>query len=548
MPDSDQPLPQVPESRAVAKKRTRLSLVWFIPIVAALVGVWVAVTRILGEGPKITIVFRSAEGLEAGKTKIHYNGVDVGTLMTIRLSDDHQRVITTAQMAPKTEGFLVKDTRFWVVSPRISGATVSGLGTLISGAYIGMEIGQSKENKRDFVALETPPVVTGDIPGRFFVLKTSNLGSLDTGTPIYFRRLKVGEVASYELDKDGQAFTVRVFVNAPYDQYVNLNTRFWHASGIDVSLTASGLSVQTQSVLSILVGGIAFETAATGPVLPAAEADTVFTLFSNRVEAFKLPSRNPQTYVLVFTGSVRGLTPGAPVEFRGIPIGEVVEVSAQVDAKTFEFSAPVTILLDAQRLGVKVRDLEPGADFASIRKQLIDSLVSHGVRAQLRTGNLLSGALFVAFDFFPDAPPATVDWSQNPVPLPTIPGEIEAIEAKVANIINKLNQVPIKGIGDDLQKAIAELDSLLKKLDQVPFKGIGDDLQKTIAELDRTLVSARSTLDNADKLIEPNSVLGEELGNTLQEVSRAARGLRVLADYLERHPEALIRGKIGEAK
>jgi paraquat-inducible protein B len=186
-------------------------------MLAAAAGVWVAVTRILAEGPTITIVFRSAEGLEAGKTKIHYNGVDVGTLATIRLSDDHQRAITTVQMAPKTESFLLADTKFWIVSPRISGASVTGLATLISGAYIGMEIGKAPETQRDFVALETQPVVSGEAPGRFFLLKTATLGSLDTGTPIYFRRLEVGEVASYELDPGGQSLTVKVFVNAPYD-------------------------------------------------------------------------------------------------------------------------------------------------------------------------------------------------------------------------------------------------------------------------------------------------------------------------------------------
>jgi len=290
----------------VPKKRTRLSLVWFIPIVAAIVGAWVAVTRVLSEGPKITIVFRSAEGLEAGKTKIHYNGVDIGTVTDIRLSEDHQRVITTVQMAPKTQGFLVEDTKFWVVRPRISGANVTGLGTLISGAYIGVEIGSSKETKSDFVALETPPVITGDIPGRFFILKTPDLGSLDTGTPIYFRRLQVGQVASYELDKDGKNLTVKVFVRTPYDQYVNPDTRFWHASGIDVSLSASGLTVQTQSVLSILIGGIAFETAATDPALPPAEENAVFRLFANRAQAFNPPPRNPQTYQVIFKDSVRG--------------------------------------------------------------------------------------------------------------------------------------------------------------------------------------------------------------------------------------------------
>src|SRR5271154_4240139 len=275
MPDRDPPFASAPGSTAVPKKRTRLSAVWFIPIVAALVGAWVAVTRVLSEGPKITIGFHSAEGMEAGKTKIRYNGVDIGTVTEIRLSDDHQRVITTAQMSPNTEGFLAEDTKFWVVRPRISGANVTGLGTLISGAYIGLEIGTSKEQKRDFVALEAQPVITGEFPGRLFVLKTTNLGSLDTGTPIFFRRLQVGQVASYELDPDGKLLTVLVFVRAPYDQYVNPNTRFWHASGVDVSLTASGLKVQTQSVLSIMIGGIAFETAASDPVAPPAEANTV---------------------------------------------------------------------------------------------------------------------------------------------------------------------------------------------------------------------------------------------------------------------------------
>src|SRR5437667_5587497 len=522
MPERDQPLSHVAESRAVARKRARLSVVWLVPIVAALAGVWVAVTKIRSEGPKMTIVVPSAEGLEAGKTKIRYNGVDIGGLTAIRLSDDHERVIATAQMEPKTEDFLVEGTKFWVVRPRISGATVSGLGTLISGAYIGMEIGQSKEKKREFVALAAPPVVTGDTPGRFFVLQTPNLGSLDYGTPLFFRRLQVGEVVSYELDKAGKAMTVRVFVQAPYDQYVTPNTRFWHASGIDLSLTASGLSVQTQSLVSILIGGIAFETPATGPVLPAAAADTVFTLYGDRNEAFQLPARDPQTFQLVFKQSVRGLTVGAPVEFHGIPIGHVVALDAQVDVKTFEFSVPVTVVVDATRFGVKVVELEPGADLATVRRKLLENFVAHGARAQLRSGSLLTGAMYVAIDFFPDASAVTMDWSRKPVEFPTVPGELEGIEASITKIV--------------------------KKLDTVPIQAIGDDLKKAIVHLDETLVSARGTFDSATRLVAPDSTLDTELNTTLQDLSRAARGLRVLADYLERHPEALVRGKTGEAK
>jgi len=538
---SDATLPPVPEATVVPKKRTRLSAVWIVPALAALVGVWIAVTRILDQGPTITITFETAEGLEAGKTQIHYNGVTVGTLTAIRLSDDHASVIATAEMAPKTEAFLVDDTQFWVVGPRISGANVTGLSTLISGSYIGMEIGKSRQSKRDFVALAAPPVVTGDLVGRFFQLKAPTLGSLDTGTPIFFRRLQVGQVASYALDGDGQALTIRVFVRAPYDQYVNPNTRFWQASGIDVSMTAGGINVQTQSVLSILVGGVAFETPSDGPILPPAGENTVFPLYDDRADAFKLTARYPETYLLVFTDSVRGLVPGAPVQFRGIPIGEVTAVTGQVDARTYEFTAPVTIRLDPQALGVRVLDVPPDTDLETIRRQLIESLVAHGVRAQLQTGSLLTGALFVAFDFFPDAAAATVDWTQTPVRLPTVPGEVQALEARVANIVRKLDELPIKAIGEDVQ-------GLLAKLDSVPYQRIGDDLQRAIADLDKTLNSARTTLDNAGRFVEPSSTLSQELSATLQEVSQAARGLRVLVDYLERHPEALLRGKSGEAK
>jgi len=522
MPDSDASSPSAPESRAVPRKRTRLSLVWLVPIVAAVAGVWVAATRILGQGPEITVVFHSAEGLEAGKTQIRYNGVEVGMLTKIRLSDDHQKVIATAQMEPKTEDFLVEDTHFWVVRPRISGATVTGLGTLISGAYIGMEIGQSKQRQRRFEALENPPVVTADVPGRYFVLKTPNLGSLDNATPIFFRRLKVGEIASYELDADGKGFTVKAFVNAPYDQYVNPDTRFWHASGIDLSLSASGLSVQTQSLLSILIGGIAFETPVKDPVLPPADANAVFTLYHDRTEAFRPPPRDPHSYELVFTQSVRGLAAGAPVEFRGIRIGEVSDIVARIDAKSFDFSVAVTVLLDPERLGVKVPEVGDAAERERMRRKMVDALIARGVRAQLRSGSLLTGSLFVALDFFPNAPPAKMDWAQKPVQLPTVPGQVEAIEDRLADI--------------------------LKKVDQIPFAAIGKDLRKAIVDLDSTLVSARGTLDNANKMIEPNSVLGQELENTLGEVSGAARSLRLLADYLERHPEALLRGKTGEAE
>ena len=218
-----------------------------------------------------------------------------------------------------------------------------------------------------------------------------------------------------------------------------------------MSLSASGLSVQTQSLLSILIGGIAFETRRDRCrccLQPRRTPSSPCTATGRRPSSRPRAIRRP--IELIFNESVRGLAPGAPVEFRGIPIGEVADVRAQIDLKTLQFSVPVTIHLDPQRLGVKVVGLKSGADLEAMRRKLFDSLVAHGVRAQLRTGNLLTGAVFVAFDFFPGAPPATVDWSQTPVQLPTIPGQLEVTEAKVTDIINKLDKMPLQQIGDDL--------------------------------------------------------------------------------------------------
>lgn len=508
MPDNEK-FPQVTEAKTVPKKRTRLSLVWIIPIVAAAAGVWIAVTRILNQGPEITIFFSSGEGLEANKTKIEYDGLEIGKLTAIRLADDHKHVMATAEMKPKTKDFLVKDLKFWVVKPRVSGLNVTGLGTLLSGYYIGVQLGESHVSERNFTALETPPL-TGDVPGKIFMLKTTELGSLGEGTPIYYRQLQAGQVVSYELDQAGEFLNVKIFVQAPYDKYITGDTRFWQASGIDVSLSAAGLHVQTESVMSILAGGVAFESPATDSPPPPAEAGASFTLFDDRAKAFRPPPHDPRSYLLVFKQSVRGLAIGAPVAMGGIQIGEVTAIQAQFDAKTAEFSVPVTIAVDPARFGVKFLNFPPSEDAEAGHRRLMDILAARGLRAELKTGNLISGSLYVALNFFPAEPAVALDWSRNPIELPTKSGKVEAIEDSVASLLKNLNQTVVSARG--------------------------------------TLTNADRLLDNAGSFIAPDSMFNAELNSMLQQGGGAARSLRVLADYLERHPEALLRGKTGEAK
>ncbi len=539
----------IPEAMKVPKRRGRLSIVWIIPIVAAIIGGWIAVQKILNEGPAITIIFPTAEGLEAGKTKIKYNGVEVGTVTAVTLSNDRKNVVATAQMAADSRDLLVEDTRFWVERPRISGGTVSGLGTLFSGAYIGMDIGKSKKERRAFVGLHEPPVVTGDVPGRFFVLQSEDLDSLDYGTPIFFRRIQVGKVVGYELDKDGQKILVKVFINAPYDQYVNPETLFWQASGIDVSLSAGGVRVQTQSIASILIGGIAFETPGIAPVSAPAAENSVFKLFNDRSEAMKLPEGEAHDYVLRFEQSVRGLEPGAPVEFRGVKIGEVVSVNVEFDPKTYRFAVPVKIRTYSKLSNIVNSDLSKLGETVTEQsfRASVDRLVADGYRAQLQTGNLLTGALFIAFDIFPNAPKATVDWSQQPPVFPTVPGELQQIQQSLTELVKKLEKLPLDAIGKNLLETLDTLNTSLRDMDKL-LKGFGSqvtpELRGALSGARRTLAAAERSLNSLDSTYAgQDAPVQQDLREALQEVTRAARSLRVLADYLERNPSALLRGK-----
>src|SRR5215813_13544639 len=544
MADRPEPgLPDLPEAVAAPRRRFAPQLIWLVPIVAVLVGGWLAVKAVLERGPVITITFKTAEGLEAGKTKIKYKDVEIGLVKTVSLSPDRKGVVATAELSKEAESFLVEDTRFFVVRPRVTAGGVSGLG-------------KSKQTRRKFVGLEVAPMVASDAPGRQFILRASELGSIDAGTPIFFRKVSVGQVVAEALDKGGSGVTFTIFVNAPYDQFITPSTRFWNASGIDVSLGASGLEIRTESLVSILVGGIAFEaTPDAGPESPAA-ANTEFTLFPNRLEAFKIPDVVVDTYLLVFDGSVRGLSPGAPLDFRGVTVGEVVKIGVAVDPKTLTFTMPVLVKVFPERLagrqfiGTKATVSESPAVRLSRVKQLIDK----GLRAQLRSGNLLTGQLYVALDFFPDAPKVKSDLTaKKPPEIPTIPGTFEELQNNLANVVKKLDKLQIEEIGADTRKLIASLDETLKSVDTL-LQGadtlvkrvdsdLMPDLRRALDTAGRALDTAGATLNSANAVLASESPLQSDLRQTLMEVNRTLAAIRALADSLERHPESLIRGK-----
>jgi paraquat-inducible protein B len=530
--------PELPDAVAVPRKRWRIQWIWLVPVVAVLIGVWLAVQAVLSQGPTITISFKTGEGLEAGKTKIKFKDVDIGVVKKVALSRDYKSVIATAELTRDATDMLVNDTRFWVERPRVTGGNVSGIGTLLSGAYIGMDIGHGKDERRDYVGLETPPVFASDVPGREFVLKASNLASLDVGSPVYFRRLRVGQVTSFELDKDGGGITLHIFVNAPYDQYVKSDSRFWEAGGIDVALGTEGVRINTQSLVSILIGGLAFETPSDSLTQAEAPVRTPFTLFETRADAMKVQHRIVDTYVLNFKESVRGLTIGAPVDFRGIVIGEVSAIYTRFDPVTKKISIPVEIKFYPERFTSRFAEGGPPEGRASSDPKAVGNfLVSRGFRAQLKTGSLLTGQLYVSFDFFPNAPKATIDWSRTPAELPTEPSGLQSLQESLNRIVARIDKLPLEQIGKNTQEALGNASVLLQNLNT-----------QVVPAAKNTLSAAQSTLKSANGALAPDSALQQDTSDAMRELARTAASFRALADYLQQHPEALLRGKPEDAK
>jgi len=547
---------EVPEA-GVRTRGRRFSIVWVVPVVAVLIGAWLVYKTYSEKGPTVTITFKSAEGLEAGKTKIKYKDVEVGKVDAIDLSEDLSHVVVTAEMVKSAEHYVSEHTRFWVVRARVAAGEVSGLGTIFSGAYIGFDPGKSGKPQRKFQGLEIPPVVTADLPGSHFTLQADALGSLEVGSPVYFRRIKVGQVVSYQLDANGQSVTVKVFVNDPHDQLVHQNTRFWNASGLDVKLDATGIRVNTESLVTLMLGGIAFDTPQNLEPGGAVQEGEIFTLYESRDAIFQKTYAEKQNFLLHFAGSVRGLTIGAPVEFRGIRLGQVTDVSLKFEVDQRDFRIPVLIEIEPERISASGT-----VPKAAGGERLIDYMVAQGLRAQLRTGSLITGQLLVDLDLHPEAPPAKIDWDGRYPELPTLPAPMEEITASLTQLLNKFERLPIEQIGEDLRDTVrgasqlvnsAELREAIAALNQtaIQFQQMAGTLNASVApgakdavdQLNATLAQAQKTLEGVGNSVSPDSALLGELKRTLSELADAARSIRVMADYLERHPDALIYGK-----
>jgi paraquat-inducible protein B len=511
------------------------SPIWIIPIVALLIGL-LLIYRVISEtGPTITVSFNSASGIEAGKTKVKFKDVEVGEVTKVDIQPDLKSVEITVSMSSSARQYMTDKTRFWVVRPQISGGSISGLGTLLSGNYIGIDPSSEGRKTNAFIGLERPPVIRSDEAGSNFKLVTKELGGLNFGSLVYFREIAVGSVVQYQSLDNGD-IELEIFVREPYDKHVNQATRFWNAGGFDITLDANGLEIKTQSLVTIIAGGIAFDTfsgMSADDSKPVAQGHT-FHLYPSRTASMKKTYTEKRKIMFYFDDPVNGLLPGAPVQLRGYTIGQVLDVSLEFNRETGSFRIPVLAEFQPQRIKIIGQ-----ADFEQTMEQMVES----GIRAQLASGNLLLGRLLISLDLHPEEPPAQVDTS-GPYPvIPTIRGTFGEIAHKARILVDELRQTAAtinRFLGSEaFRESVGDLTATLAHLKQIS----AEFDEKTAPQITAVLSTVESTLAEARGMLASDSTTRTEINRVLIELGEAASSIRQLADYLEQHPEAFIRGK-----
>lgn len=522
------------------RRESRFSWIWLVPLVAALVGASLLVRDWMHTGPTVTISFESADGLEVGQTKVRYKDVVIGQVTGIKVASDRSKVLVEAELNRDGSSYITqKGTRFWVVRPRLGISGVSGLGTLLSGAYIGVDAAESRDDEEpvyEFTGLEKPPEVASGRPGTRYTLLASDLGSLEIGSPVYYRRIQVGQIVGYDLDKSGKAVSIQVFIDKPNDKFVTQDTRFWNASGVNVSLSADGFNVQTGSIVSVMAGGVAFASPDEENTKPA-DADHVFQLADTQVHAMADPDGPPLPIELHFRQSIRGLKVGAPIDFRGLELGKVVDIDLEFNSKDKYFYALVKGELYPLRFGAAYKNMTArNTDVGDPGATLMRFMVENGLRAQMRAANLLTGQQYVALEFFPDAKPVPFDGKASPMVLPTIAGDFDRLQQQISSIVAKIDKIPFEGIGNDLRGSLKSITRLVDRLDG-----------QVAPQASAMLKAAQKSLARVDKLLAQDSPMNDNIDRTLREISTAAKSLRALADYLQTHPTALLRGPARDA-
>ncbi|EDY82428.1 mce related protein [Verrucomicrobiia bacterium DG1235] len=528
--------------KAVVRKQRRVSSIWIIPGVALMLGGWMLFDAILRADPVVEIRFETAEGIEAGRTKVKTRNIEIGLVEEVRLSEDFSEVIVSARIDRESAGLLKEDTQFWVMRPRIGIGGISGVGTLLSGAFVVLEPGSASAKRREFKGLDAQPTTPASAEGVRLSVFSEDSGSVNLGDPILYRGRRVGQVDAAEFELENDRFRYDIFVKAPYDSLVTAPTRFWKASAIQLQADANGFAINADSLGSVLAGGIAFDLP--GGARPGAVVGdgARFQLFGSKGDIDQFPHQYYAEYLLFFNDSVRGLKVGAPVEYRGIEVGHVEDVSFSYFKGREFFGAdevPVPALVRIYPGHFQLEDTEDG--LARMRG-LVTQHASKGLRAALQRGNLLTGNLFVSMDFFPESEAyvfgAGVDWGYEVFPTHSV--GLEQIERRILGILDTVDRLPLEDLTSEVREAIAHARTmfdnskgLIENLDTI-FSS--DETQALPEGLERTLAAVEAAMEG----VAPDSGVYRELETSFRKLNAALSDLQRLAQKLERRPNAIL--------
>lgn len=531
---------QIHAAKPLIKAAQRWNMVWVVPILAVLIGGWLLIKNLGSDGPEIRIRFETADGIIAGNTELKCRSVSIGKVTKIELSDDLQSVLVNCDMNAGSEHLLRKGARFWVVKPRVTTADVSGLGTLLTGSYIELDPGNGEKGGSNWEGLETPPATSRTIPGRRLTLVSDEARSLIVGSPVYYRGFEVGRVESRYLNLEGRRIQYEVFIEAKYQNLVTRNTRFWNTSGIDISAGVDGFKIRTPSFQAMVSGGVSFAVPEGLPSGDLVADGATFELHRDADSAASSTFNPTLELLLLFDQSVRGLAKNAPVEYRGITIGRVRNISFDYVPDLDNQMVPVLVEIDPNLLRASHQHTSEEEDATQLAEA-----VHIGLRATLKTGSLLTGAMYVDFDYYPDEITNELTYKGDFPVVPTMSSGFAQLEVKLSSILDKIDKLPLDNAVKQFTMTAEESRAVLNELalvvkaaretmDNPEFKQLPVDFKKTITELEKSIVS-----------LGPAGAVQGDLLRTLDEFRSAMRSMESLTDTIKEKPNSIFFGKEG---
>ncbi|KPM84544.1 intermembrane transport protein PqiB [Pseudoalteromonas sp. ACER1] len=533
---------------AKIKSAPNISAIWIIPLIALLIGAWMLYQYQANKGTTIFIKMPHAEGIVAGKTEIKVRSVKIGQINHVRLSDQQNSVIARAQIDKHYDDLLTDDAKIWVVKPRIDDTGITGMSTLLSGVYLEFAPGESKKLADKFELQDEPALIGNDVKGGRFTLLSYNAEVLDVSTGIYFKDYKIGQIETATFDWKNQAMKYGIFINEPYQNLITLNSIFWVNSGIEIDLSADGINVNTGSLSKLLKGGISVgipEQQSPGEVATNGHS---FSLSNSYKAALEERFYDFDYYLIDFEQSIRGLRAGAPVEYRGMRIGSVVEAPASVmiDGKPAHFrtdntAVPALIKIEYGRL---YHDSTAAREFWH---SSLDSWIKNGLRASLKPGNLLTGAVYVDLDIYDNAEPAELKTIADYTVFPSVSSGITVIADQVSDVLNKVNNLKIEDSLAQMQTTFSEYQELAHDMRELINKqdtqDLPGDINRNFAEMTKSMQQFDKTMKQFEKTMasyEQGSAFHQQLQTTLSEFKRLSEELQPLTRGLNQQPNMLI--------